>query len=173
MDSEKTAAAPAQARPINDVTPLSASLGVMTPNLVKNIPLHNPDHPAAGHHDDDPELDKMMHEVGQEVNKIEKRPKKHGFAWFGKGSKKEAPFKAQPIANAPASPPIPMRPDIQSKAPVPAVPPPQAANNPKPQTQKTPAPAKKKSNTPVMAITFAVIITGALIAAAFYTFSNS
>jgi hypothetical protein len=137
---------PQPIRPIQDVTasPIStAEAAELKPSFVENIPLRT--QAGAGHEDAD--LDAIMQDVGQDLKKVDERPKKRGLF-----SKKPKPAPRNPApAHQPAAQPQP----AQSTA---------AAQ---PAAKAPPAP---KSSTPVFVIFMTIIVTGALIAAAYYSY---
>jgi hypothetical protein len=131
------------------------------PSIVNNIPVHNQAAPAPATNED-AELDMIMHEVGQEIKKEDKKPTKHSFLNFGHKSKPKSAFSAPPVARQPqpvAAMPVPPPAAAQAQ-PMSAVP---AA-----QTQAAPATvkAKAKRSVPVFAIFVALLVTGFLTAAA-------
>ena len=135
----------------------------LTPDIVSNIPVKTPAGSGAASFNDEAELDKIMQDVGHELKKEDKKPRQKGRFGF-KSKAKTEPNLAQPptlnrfqTASAPA--PVPKT-EPQPTAKASAAP---AATKPKP---------AKTNSAPVLVITFAVIITAALIAAAVYTYKK-
>lgn len=169
----KPTAAPTAPRPtVNDVTarPQMAPAETLTPSIVGNIPVHNPG-------GDDADLEQIMQDVGKEMQKTEKKPKK-GMHLFGRKHKKEAPFHAQPIDKVSADQkppqaahqPKPVQPTPQTTTPKPASSHPVKAQA-KAKKEAVPKPVKER-HLPVMAITMAILFTGAMIAAAVMTYKQ-
>jgi hypothetical protein len=165
-----TAKTPTAPRPIvNDVagpTPMPA------PNLVDSIPVHNQGQPSPGRHEDS-ELDKIMQDVGQELHKDLGSNKKRHFWERGHSHKKEASLSAQkPTANASSATPVHQAP-AASAAPITQHAPAPAANNRvKPVAQKSAKQPKppKQHRAPVMVTTLTILVTAALIAAAYHAY---
>lgn len=155
------------------MNPTSASAApASAPTIVDNIPVRSPGAEPA-HSNEDTELDKIMHDVGKELKKDDKKPKKHGFLHFGRKTKKDAPFTAQVIKQAPATPNTQPAPMSVAAAPVPVsqpvAPAPQAALHPSVKSKPVAAAAvkpKKQTSVPVFVIFVTVLATGFLIAAA-------
>jgi hypothetical protein len=150
----------------------------LTPNVVANFPMKNPE--VGMPTDDDPELDKIMHDVGQEVKKVGSKPKKHRFLWFGGKSKKaEVPFSAKPIEKTSLKP-APMPPNqAPLPVPAPALPKPDQNLPTSDDSSKTsspknaqPAPAPEKHSVPAFVIFVTILFTGILIAVAYLSYKN-
>jgi hypothetical protein len=161
---------PVSATPAPTPDPQTASSSGLTPDIVSNIPVHNPSGPApsAGAINEDDELDKIMQDVNHELKKPEKKPDRHNFHFELKHHKKTEPkFSAQPrqvmdVTAQPASAPRPA-PTAQAKS----------VNEPQPTAQQKPIPLKKPPkthSTPVMAIALTIIATSGLVAAAIYAY---
>jgi hypothetical protein len=133
--------------------------GAFKTDIVNNIPLHQAA-PAAGH--EDHELDKIMRDVGHQLNKEDHKPaKKHHL--FGKHQPKSEPkLVAQPVDRHQVVNMDVLPATTQShQAPKPA------ANAPQQPSAAKPHPAPKdKRSAPVMVILLTIIVTGILIAAA-------
>jgi hypothetical protein len=124
----------------NDSSEKPGSAVNLRPDIVANIPLKvqaSPLKPVS----EDEDLDKIMQDVGKDLKQVDKNHHK----------KKFFDFKRQP---KPAKPPT-------KPAAVPARP---ATAQPKPQVSGKPP---KQSSAPVLAITVAVLVTFALVAAAY------
>jgi hypothetical protein len=128
--------------PISGAAPASGSSS-MSPDIVNNIPLKAQDSPLTPVSEAD-DLDKIMRDVSHDLKQGAKKPPKKGFFDFKRQPK--APKTAAPAAR-PAAPLPPSQP--------------KAALQPKPARQ---------SSAPVLAITMTVIVTGVLIAAAYYAY---
>jgi hypothetical protein len=121
--------------------PAIALAGSLTPSLVGNIPVKMPDTPSAVPLKEDGELDEIMRDVTHELKREDPKPYKKRFGLFSGKTK-------PPQVKAPN--PIPKSQPTQSKP-------------------TAPPPAQTKS-APLLAITLAVLVTGALIAAAYYSY---
>jgi hypothetical protein len=127
--------------------------GTLVPDIVKDIPLQTQGGAAAKPANEDDELDRIMHDVGHDIKAIGERPPKKHFDLFGHKNKKpkaDPKFHAQPIAVPQQAPARPTAAPAQKPAA-------------KPQSPKT-------SDAPVLVIFMAMVITGALIAAAYYAY---
>jgi hypothetical protein len=157
---------PAQAAP---TAPAAADQGnLAAPNIVSTIPVHNPGGQPAN---EDTELDKIMNEVGQEIEKEHSQPRKHRFFGFGGIKHHDQPLKSTAVqlqSNTSLPRPAPALMGQSAPAQMPAqamaAPPQQAAE------QLKPAPAiktaKTHSSVPFFAIFIALLVTGFLAAAA-------
>ncbi|MBX4197233.1 hypothetical protein KW801_01605 [Candidatus Saccharibacteria bacterium] len=133
----------------------SSDGGAFKPDIVSNIPLHQatPSAPVGEDH----EFDKIMQDVGHQLNQEKHKPtKKHHF--FGRREPKSEPkLVAQPVPreqfNMSAHSVVPKLPKTSQ--------PPDHRPAPKPQ-----AVPKSKSSAPVMVILLTIIVTGILIVAA-------
>lgn len=139
-----------------DTSPVAAG-----PNIVSNIPVHAPQAPAPI--SEDTELDKIMHDVGREMKKEDKKPPKHGLLSFLHHEPKPlVKVNNQAASPAPAVPqptPLPI-PAAATAAPAAAV---QPAVTPVAAVQAKPAADR---HIPFFVIFVALCITGFLIAAA-------
>jgi hypothetical protein len=118
----------------------------LTPNVVANFPMKNPE--VGMPTDDDPELDKIMHDVGQEV----------------KTSLKPAPM---PPNQAPLPVPAPALPKPDQNLPT-------SDDSSKTSSPKNaqPAPALEKHSVPAFVIFVTILFTGILIAVAYLSYKN-
>jgi hypothetical protein len=125
----------------------------LVPDIVNNIPLQVQGRANLKPADEDDELDRIMRDVGKDIKEVVKKPDKHhGFFKHNKSAKREPKLVAQPIKHeAPAAP----------------APKPIATASQKPAVLPKPL---KTSSPPVLAITVAILATGALIAAAYYAY---
>ena len=162
-----SASMPAAPRTVNDITapapaaPAPASpMPAPAPSLVANIPVHNQAAPVAPANED-AELDKIMHDVGQEMKKEDVKPHKHGLLGFGHKSKTGVVPTARTIGQPPpAAQPVPM----------PSLPPQQATANQPPAAQPAIAKARNQSSMPVFVIFVAFVVTGFLAVTAFVAY---
>jgi hypothetical protein len=180
-----SASIPAPPRPVvSDInTPAPAPTAPMpqdTPNIVSNIPIHNPGVQAVAAPNEDDELDKIMHDVGQEMKQQDnKKAGKRVFLNFIHRPKPlpTSPAKAQTVQQAPPAPapaPQPAPPVAVAVAPVPQpTPAPKPAAAPITQNQPKPAPAtgpvlksKLPRTAPVFVIFVALLVTSFLAVAA-------
>lgn len=158
------------AGPVPQPQPQAASPPAAT-TIVANIPVHNQVAPAAPANEDD-ELDKIMHDVGQELKKEDKKPHKHGLLDFL--------HKPKPIIPGPIKPTHIARPaartfNQQQPAPLPATPV-AVASATQPQAAQPAAKAakpKRQSHIPVFVIFVAFVVTGFLAVAAFVAFRQN
>jgi hypothetical protein len=134
---------PNNQQPNPAASPRPGSEANLHPDIVSNIPLKAQAAPLTPIHEDQ-DLDKIMRDVGQDLKQNEKSHHKKRFFEF-----KRQPKAVKP---APRPTPAPSRP-----APVQA----KAAAQPKPARQ---------SSAPVFTITLTIIVTGVLIAAAYYAY---
>jgi len=132
-------------------------------DLVSDIPVAAQNF-SQGPADDDEELDKIMRDVNKDVKEVGKKPaKRHWFA-HDKKPKTDAKFSARPIDQvkpapaAPAPKPAPMPQPVQTEP-----------TNAKAVTKKLPKPPKTRT-TPIGVILLAIVMTGALSAAAYYAY---
>jgi hypothetical protein len=150
---QAVAATPVAAEPIAAPLPTNpAASTTLTTSIVSNIPIHAPTTPApaAG---EDAELDKIMEDVGHELKQADRKHTKQHFSLFN--HKKH-----------PANPTVPKAAHVVDIKP--------AAQHAAPATAHQPAkavtPAQKTSSTPVGVIFVTILVTGALIAAAVYSY---
>jgi hypothetical protein len=140
--------------------------GNLVPDFVGDIPVKT-QAGEAGPVNDDTELDHIMQEVGKDVKKVGQGQHKKHFDFFkhkSKQAKAEPKFHAQPM---PAQKVPAARPAVQPKPAQPTAAP-KAASKIKSTAQLKPAkPPKSGNGAPIMAIIMTIIVTGALIAAAF------
>ena len=161
-----SASVPAPPRVVNDVAgPAPAQQAPAAPNLVANIPVHAPVSAAPAANEDD-ELDKIMQDVGHEMNSEDKKPHKRGLLHFGHKAKP----KTQPPAAAATvqAQPLPMpspQPALPKQAPV-------SAAQPQPGA-RTAAKSTNQRTVPVFAIFVALLVTGFLVAAAVAAYRQS
>jgi hypothetical protein len=169
-------------RVVNDISAPPASMQsqsvastALTPNIVNNIPMRTPDAAQSLALNDEEELDKIMNDVGKGMRADDKKPGTRGFLGFKKKSKSEATFSAQPIAKV----------DLKTQTQVHAQP--NISQSPKPLPQSMPQvkiaaqpikptsapPASKTSTKPILVVCVTIIVTGALITAAFYAYKIS
>lgn len=153
--------------PPKQTTVQPAGSGSLVPDIVTDIPMAAPNTASKPANEDD-ELDKIMRDVGKDLNQVGKKNKQHGFLGFGHKTNKqkaEPKFSARPIDQVkaiPAGPPAPAKPAAPGPPAKPAAKPdgkPLAA--PKPATQ---------SSAPVTVIILALLVTAALSAAAYYAY---
>ena len=164
---------PVAPRMVNDVSRPAPARPTAVPtapatNLVANIPVHNPADQTTPLGEDD-ELDKIMQDVGREMNKEENKSRKHRFLHFGHKTK-TVPKPAVPVSATVQSAPAPM------PQPQPVAQPQAAAAVPPLQPQALQAAAtkpKEQSSAPVFAIFVAILVTGFLIAAAIAAYRQS
>lgn len=137
--------------------------GSLTPNIVGNIPVKAPSGPGATSFNDEAELDKIMQDVGHELKKEDNKQRPKGFFGFKAKPKAEPKLTQPPTLNRPpaTSPPAPTT-KIETQP---------GAKPPMPISTDKLKPAKT-SSAPVLVITFAVIITAALIATALYAYKK-
>ena len=143
--------------------PANASANSLKTDIVNDIPIAAP---TAVHQppDEDEDLDKIMRDVSKDVKEVGKKPaKRHWFA-HDKKPKTDAKFSARPIDQvkpapaAPASKPATMPQPVQT-----------APTNAKAVTKKFPKPPKTRT-APIGVILLAIVMTGALSAAAYYAY---
>lgn len=179
MNPQSTAL-PAAPRIANDVaTPAPAVHAAAAPttqgtNMVANIPVHvqKPQAAPATPANEDDELDQIMHDVGQELKKDDKKLQKHGLLDFL--------HKPKPLVKAPA-PPVKQQIDTAAPAPLPINQPMPQESQPVtttaiPQTKpQAPVAAKPKAqrSIPVFVIFVALCVTGFLVAAAIAAYRQS
>jgi hypothetical protein len=126
--------------------------------------MHAPTPLASRAPGEDEELDKIMEDVGHELKQADRKtPKKKLFSFGHKAKPIAAAVPAAPAASAPVA-----------AAPQPPAPQPAAAQDAQP-TAAAPAmspaaPKASKSSAPVGVFFITIIVTGALIAAAFYSY---
>jgi hypothetical protein len=140
-----------------------------SPSMVTNIPVHTQQAPVVTASEDH-ELDKIMHDVGQELKKEDKQPEKHGFLGFGHGHKPKPLVKVtNPPVNqtALAGTVVPVQAVSQAAEPV-VITTAASAVAAVPGTQSLVQPAKIKTHrsVPVFVIFVALCVTGFLVAAA-------
>lgn len=138
-------------------------------DIVSDIPVAAPQSGPKPASEDD-ELDKIMQDVSMDIKDSKSKPRKHGlFHRSKKAPKADAKFSAKPIDNV---------------QPVPKAPPPEKPSEPiRPTTTVSPSPNQapqakpakpvkppKTSRAPVGAIVLALLVTGALSAAAVYAY---
>jgi len=117
----------------------------LRPDIVNNIPIKTPNAPLSPISEDD-DLDGIMKEVGKDLHQHNKKPAQRHFFDFKRSPKHPKPSKAhQPAQALPPSQPSTV-PALKTKAPSP------------PRTF------------PAFTITVTIIITGALITAAYYAY---
>lgn len=171
----------APSRPVvNDVAKVAAqptnvpaqanrvAAGTLTPSIVSNIPLRNPDAPKQSAQakpiSEDDELDKIMQDVGQELKKVGQKTNKGIFSFLTKKPKPKsrltsAATKPQSKAAANAS-------QIKTTPQVPA----SAASLPKVKVAAQPKPVKQHA-VPILPIFLALGATLGLIVAAYSAFN--
>jgi hypothetical protein len=154
-------AAPAPAAPASN--PASA------PNIVANIPVHTQQAaPAPAPHpvNEDDELDRIMHDVGQELKKSDTKPQKHGLLDFIHKPKPlvktPTPRAKQQAAAAPIPAPMPVQ-NLPAAGPAAAV----------TQGQAQATKPKTKRSVPVFVIFITLCITGFLIVAAIAAYKQT
>src|SRR5439155_265500 len=128
-------------RPDNHPAPTTD--GTFKTDIVNNIPLHQAAPlPAAASEDD--ELDKIMRDVGHQLNQESHKPAKKHHLFGRKEPKKEPKFAAQPVPkNQPHQVPVhPVVPRLPQAA--------QSAARPASQVAKPRPMRKAKSSAPVM-----------------------
>ena len=145
----------------SDASPPADAPDNLTPNIVENIPVRAQTSSAAINEGAD--LDKIMQDVGKELKKEDKKPHKAGFLRFKRKPKTETHTQQAPslVRSAPMS--VPTASPKPTSQPAAKAPLPKAAAKPKPQ---------RSSSAPVLVITLTIIVTGALIAAAFYAYKK-
>lgn len=157
--------APAQA----PVAAAVSAADTQSTNMVANIPVHVQmvqAAPAAPTNEDD-ELDQIMHDVGQELKKDDKKPPKHGLLDFL--------HQPKPLVKSPLPPnqkmTVAASPAPMDTVAAPALPTPAAAF-PQAQAQAASHPKPKRS-VPVFVIFVALCVTGFLVAAAIAAYRQS
>lgn len=157
-------------KPSQPMQDIAGPPGVGAPAaVVDNIPVkaHQPAAEAPVKEDD--ELDRIMHDVGQQLKREEMKPAKKQFSLFkrrGSKVKTEAKLHAQPLTPRPLNGQAvtPPRPTVAARPPETAA----KAAPPKP----APGKPAKTSSAPVLVITLTVIVTAVLIAAAYYSYKK-
>lgn len=145
-------AAPAASSPVNS-----------GPSIVSNIPVHAPQ--AAAPANEDEELDKIMHDVGQELKKEEKKPEHHGLLGFLHHDPKPLVKVNNQATMVPAAAPVPAPMPMPAPAAaevVPAAPVALPAGLPRAAATKPTA----QRHIPFFVIFVVLCVTGFLIAAA-------
>ncbi|MBX4190742.1 hypothetical protein KW794_01505 [Candidatus Saccharibacteria bacterium] len=158
--SVATAPLPAPAMPITANPTTSVAI---------NIPVHTPQAqpvPVAEDH----ELDKIMHDVGQQMKKEPQKPKRHGFSLFHHEPKPLVKAPAQP-ARQPVPVPEPSMPVSSAASGAPA-PLPQASAHPQVQTAAAPKPKTQRSM-PIFVIFVTLCVTSFLVVAAIAAYRQS
>ncbi|MBX4188926.1 hypothetical protein KW792_02390 [Candidatus Saccharibacteria bacterium] len=145
--------APTAAPPANP-----AASTTLTTSIVSNIPIHAPTAPAPAANED-AELEKIMLDVGHELKQADRKHTKKHFSLLGHKKHPSAP------AVPKAAHVIDIKPAAKA-APTPQPAAPAATHSP----AKAPATVQKKSSTPVGVIFVTILITGALIAAAVFSY---
>lgn len=134
---------------------------MLTTNIVSNIPMHAPAQQpvAAPALTEDDELDTIMRDIGQQLKQADRKTTKKHFSLFRRQPK--------PRPHPAIAPKI--------KAAAPAQPAPQPVLPAQPVAKlgaalKTPPKAPKNAGAPVGLIFVTILVTGALIAAAIYSY---
>jgi hypothetical protein len=122
-------------------------------DIVNNIPMH---HAAPEAAKDDDDLDKIMQDVGHQLNTENHKPAKRRHLFGGSHPKSEAKLVAQPVPRGQFSEPVHSAPHQMH----------QPAASPAHPTPKVKPVPKAKSSAPVMVIVLTLVVTGILIAAA-------
>lgn len=165
-------------QPPNPAAAAEPSVAASGPSIVTNIPVHTQAQAAPAH--EDAELDKIMHDVGQELKKEDKKPEKHGLLGFlhhdPKPLVKVNNHSATPVAAAPVAVPVQSAPSIPQTVPVATIPAPatpQAMAAAQPQIAAGQAKPKTQRHVPVFVIFVALCVTGFLVAAAIAAYKTS
>lgn len=170
MQSSSVAKPPAAAP-----APVQAADVPSGPNIVTNIPVHAPQAETKPASEDD-ELDKIMHDVGQELKKTEQKTPHHGLLGFLHHDPKPL-VKVNSPAAKPEAPIAPVAAPAVASIPAAPIATPVAAAQPQVQsagqTQPQAVPAKTKSHVPFFAIFVAICVTGFLVAAAVAAYQQS
>lgn len=148
---------PVPAQPL--AAPVQAATGDTLTSIVNNIPMHAPAPLAAAGVNEDDELETIMKDIGHELKQADRKTTKKHISLFGRKHQPPAAKPApapQPAAAAatPLAQPAPQTQPVKTAAPI-----------------LKPAPKTPKANpAPLGVIFITLLVTGALIAAAIYTY---